>query len=121
MCFGVAFVAGDAGEEKERQQGQHADGGRDRQRPAAPAVKDERRVPVDAKLVVSRTRDGGASFEVLDRGLPSPSFDLIYQVSIPRTFRSMRKGMFSRFLENEKQRRRAKIIKKLLTANLSGQ
>ena len=44
-----------------------------------PAIKDERRVPVDAKLVVSRTRDGGQTFDVLDRGLPSPSFDLIYR------------------------------------------
>jgi hypothetical protein len=44
-----------------------------------PAVKDERRVPVDAKLVVSRTRDGGKSFEVLDNGLPSPSYDLVYR------------------------------------------
>lgn len=44
-----------------------------------PAVKDERRIPVDARLVVSRTRDGGRSFEVLDRGLPTPSFDLIYR------------------------------------------
>jgi hypothetical protein len=45
----------------------------------APAIKDERRVPVEAKLVVSRTRDGGESFDVMDRGLPSPSFDLIYR------------------------------------------
>jgi hypothetical protein len=45
----------------------------------APAIKDERRVPVDAKLVISRTRDGGRSFDVFDRGLPSPSFDLIYR------------------------------------------
>jgi hypothetical protein len=44
-----------------------------------PAIKDERRVPVDAKLVVSRTRDGGESFEVFDRGLPAPSFDLVYR------------------------------------------
>ena len=44
-----------------------------------PAIKDERRVPVDAKLVVSRTRDGGQTFDVLDRGLPEPSFDLIYR------------------------------------------
>lgn len=44
-----------------------------------PAVKDERRVPVDARLVVSRTRDGGQSFEVLDRGLPAPSYDLVYR------------------------------------------
>jgi hypothetical protein len=45
----------------------------------APAIKDERRVPVDGRLVVSRTRDGGRSFDVLDRGLPSPSFDLVYR------------------------------------------
>ncbi len=44
-----------------------------------PAVKDECRVPVDGKLVVTRTRDGGKSFEVLSEGLPSPSFDLIYR------------------------------------------
>lgn len=44
-----------------------------------PAVKDERRVPVDGTLVVSRTRDGGQSFEVFGRGLPSPSYDLVYR------------------------------------------
>ena len=44
-----------------------------------PAVKDECRVPVDARLVVTRTRDGGRSFEVLSEGLPSPSWDLIYR------------------------------------------
>jgi hypothetical protein len=44
-----------------------------------PAVKDEKRVPVDGKLVVSRTRDGGNTFEVLASGLPSESYDLIYR------------------------------------------
>ena len=45
-----------------------------------PAVKDERRVPVDQRFVVSRTRDGGASFEILGDGLPPPpSFDLVYR------------------------------------------
>ncbi len=44
-----------------------------------PAVKDERRVPVDARLVVSRTRDGGQSFDVLDNGLPTLSYDLVYR------------------------------------------
>ena len=45
-----------------------------------PAVKDEHRVPVDQRLVVTRTRDGGKSFEVLSEGLPTaPSFDLIYR------------------------------------------
>lgn len=45
-----------------------------------PATKDERRFPVDARLVVTRTRDGGRSFEVLDRGLPQgPAYDLVYR------------------------------------------
>ncbi|HJZ59544.1 MAG TPA: sialidase family protein [Gemmataceae bacterium] len=45
-----------------------------------PAVKDERRVPVDGKLVVSRTRDGGKTFEVLRSGLPQEHcYDLVYR------------------------------------------
>jgi hypothetical protein len=45
-----------------------------------PAVKDERRVPVDGALVVTRTRDGGRSFEVLREGLPQQDcYDLIYR------------------------------------------
>lgn len=45
-----------------------------------PAVKDEFRVPVDGKLVVTRTRDGGRTFDVLSRGLPSePAYDLVYR------------------------------------------
>lgn len=45
-----------------------------------PAVKDEFRFPQDGKFVVSRTRDGGASFEVLDNGLPQEaSYDLVYR------------------------------------------
>jgi photosystem II stability/assembly factor-like uncharacterized protein len=35
-----------------------------------PAVSDERRVPAGAKVVVTRTCDGGQSFEVLSEGLP---------------------------------------------------
>jgi hypothetical protein len=45
-----------------------------------PAVKDECRVPVDAKLVVARTRDGGKSFSILRKGLPQDNaYDLIYR------------------------------------------
>lgn len=45
-----------------------------------PAVKDETRVPVGARLAVTRTRDGGRSFEVLTDGLPdAPCYDLIYR------------------------------------------
>ncbi len=45
-----------------------------------PAVKDERRIPVEARVVVARTRDGGATFEVLDRGLPQRhAYDLVWR------------------------------------------
>lgn len=45
-----------------------------------PAVKDECRVPVDGKLVVTRTRDGGKTFEVLRMGLPQEqAYDLVYR------------------------------------------
>lgn len=45
-----------------------------------PAVKDEQRIPVDARLVVTRTRDGGRHFEVLSQGLPQePAYDLVYR------------------------------------------
>ncbi len=43
-----------------------------------PAIKDEKRVPVDGKVVVARTSDGGGSFEVLSRGLPQRhAYDLV--------------------------------------------
>ena len=42
-----------------------------------PAVKDETRVPVDARVVASRTRDGGKTWEVLREGLPQEhAYDL---------------------------------------------
>jgi photosystem II stability/assembly factor-like uncharacterized protein len=45
-----------------------------------PAVKDELRVPVNGELVVTRTRDGGKSFDVLKTGLPQKhAYDLIYR------------------------------------------
>ncbi|MDX1961981.1 MAG: hypothetical protein SFX18_02435 [Pirellulales bacterium] len=45
-----------------------------------PGVKDEQRIPVGGKLVVSRTRDGGESFEVLTRGLPQEhAYDIVYR------------------------------------------
>jgi photosystem II stability/assembly factor-like uncharacterized protein len=45
-----------------------------------PAVKDECRVPVDARFVATRTRDGGKSFETLSKGLPQEaSYDLVYR------------------------------------------
>jgi photosystem II stability/assembly factor-like uncharacterized protein len=45
-----------------------------------PAVKDERRVPVDGTFAVTRTRDGGKTFEVLTQGLPPQrAYDLVYR------------------------------------------
>ena len=45
-----------------------------------PAQKDERRIPVDAALVVNRTRDGGRSFDTLRTGLPQHHcYDLVYR------------------------------------------
>lgn len=45
-----------------------------------PGVKDECRVPVGGALAVARTRDGGASFAELRRGLPQrDAFDLVYR------------------------------------------
>ena len=44
-----------------------------------PAEADSQRTPVGGKLVVTRTRDGGRSFDVLREGLPADSYDLIYR------------------------------------------
>jgi hypothetical protein len=45
-----------------------------------PGIKDEQRVPVDGRLAVTRTRDGGRSFDVLRAGLPEPPcYDLVYR------------------------------------------
>ena len=45
-----------------------------------PAVKDERRIPMDGKVVVARTRDGGRSFDVLRTGLPQRhAYDLVWR------------------------------------------
>lgn len=41
---------------------------------------DERRLPVDRRLVVMQTRDGGKSFEAKTRGLPDRfAYDLVYR------------------------------------------
>lgn len=45
-----------------------------------PAVKDEHRVPVDGKLVVNRTTDGGQTFTALSDGLPQEdAYDLVFR------------------------------------------
>jgi len=45
-----------------------------------PAIKDELRIPVDGKLVVNRTRDGGRTFTACAEGLPQElAYDLVYR------------------------------------------
>jgi molybdopterin converting factor small subunit len=45
-----------------------------------PGIKDEKRVPVDGKLVVTRTQDGGKTFAALSGGLPRRNcYDLVYR------------------------------------------
>jgi photosystem II stability/assembly factor-like uncharacterized protein len=45
-----------------------------------PAIKDELRVPRDGALAVTRTRDGGRTFESFRDGLPQrDAFDLVYR------------------------------------------
>ncbi len=45
-----------------------------------PEIKDEKRIPRDGKLVVTRTRDAGRTFEVLSKGLPqSHAYDIVYR------------------------------------------
>lgn len=45
-----------------------------------PAQSDAKRVPVDARLAVCRTRDGGRKFETLSAGLPQTAcYDLVYR------------------------------------------
>ena len=60
-----------------------------------PAVKDECRVPVDGRLVVTRTRDGGRTFEVLSEGLPTNSWDLVYRHALDVDGRGERLAMGS--------------------------
>jgi len=45
-----------------------------------PSHKDEKRCPLDGRVVVNRTRDGGKTFETLRRGLPQEyAYDLAYR------------------------------------------
>lgn len=45
-----------------------------------PAVSDQHRMPVDGRVVVARTRDGGQSFDELREGLPQEhAYDLVFR------------------------------------------
>lgn len=60
-----------------------------------PAQADAQRIPVGAKLVVARTRDGGKTFEVLRRGLPQEhTYDIVYRhaLDVDRTGKCLAMG-----------------------------
>ena len=45
-----------------------------------PGISDEKRCPVDGRVVVNRTRDGGKTFETITRGLPQQhAYDLVFR------------------------------------------
>jgi hypothetical protein len=45
-----------------------------------PALKDEKRIPVGGRVVVTRTRDGGRTFDVLSDGLPQRhAYDIAFR------------------------------------------
>jgi hypothetical protein len=45
-----------------------------------PEIKDEKRIPRDGRVVVTRTRDGGRSFDILANGLPQQhAYDVVYR------------------------------------------
>jgi len=45
-----------------------------------PAHSDQRRIPVDGRMVITRTRDGGDSFETIGDGLPErDAYHLVYR------------------------------------------
>ena len=45
-----------------------------------PGTSDEKRCPVDGRVVVNRTRDGGKTFETITRGLPQQhAYDLVFR------------------------------------------
>ncbi|MBM3817645.1 MAG: exo-alpha-sialidase [Acidimicrobiia bacterium] len=45
-----------------------------------PAIKDEKRIPLEGRVVVNRTRDAGKTFDTLTRGLPQEhAYDLVFR------------------------------------------
>ncbi len=45
-----------------------------------PGIRDEKRIPVDGALVVTRTRDGGKTFKSLKKGLPQKNaYDVVFR------------------------------------------
>jgi hypothetical protein len=45
-----------------------------------PEIKDEKRIPRDGRVVVTRTHDGAKSFDILANGLPQEhAYDVVYR------------------------------------------
>ena len=56
-----------------------------------PEIKDEKRIPRDGRLVVTRTRDGARTFETLTRGLPQEhAYDVVYRHALARDAKGQR-------------------------------
>ena len=48
-----------------------------------PAHSDQKRAPIDGRVVVNRTRDAGRTFEMLTNGLPQQhAYDLVLRHSL---------------------------------------
>lgn len=61
-----------------------------------PGIKDEKRYPVDGKLAVTRTHDGGRSFDVLLKGLPEEhSHGIVFRHALAVDDRGARLGFGS--------------------------
>ena len=61
-----------------------------------PAVKDEYRVPVDGRMLVTKTTDGGKTMDILSRGLPDRNcYDLVYRHGFALDAQDMRFAMGS--------------------------
>ena len=61
-----------------------------------PAVKDQCRIPVGGRFVVTRTRDGGRTFDRFSNGLPpAPAYDLVYRHGLAVDDSGMRLAMGS--------------------------
>ena len=52
----------------------------------APAVSDQHRIAVDKALCISRTTDGGKSWEALRNGLPQEmAYDIVYRHALQKS------------------------------------
>ena len=75
-----------------------------------PAIKDELRVPRDGALAVTRTRDGGKTWESFRDGLPQrDAYDLIYRhgLDVDASRQPARHGLDHRQPVGERQCRRS--------------